>query len=64
MGEVGKAFVILRSGATLTEVELIAWAREQMANYKVPRSIQFVDAFPLNATGKVLKYELRAHAAD
>ena len=60
MGEVGKAFVILRPGATLTAPELITWAREQMANYKVPRSVQFVDAFPLNATGKVLKYELRA----
>jgi acyl-CoA synthetase (AMP-forming)/AMP-acid ligase II len=63
MGEVGMAFVILRSGAALTAHDLIAWSREQMANYKVPRSVRFVDAFPLNATGKVLKYELRAQAA-
>jgi acyl-CoA synthetase (AMP-forming)/AMP-acid ligase II len=63
MGEVGMAFVIRREGATLTAEELVAWSREQMANYKVPRSVRFVEAFPLNATGKVLKYELRERAA-
>ncbi len=42
---------------------MIAWCRERMANYKVPRSIRIVDAYPLNATGKVLKYELRAQAS-
>ena len=41
----------------------IAWCRERMANYKVPRRVRVVDAFPLNATGKVLKYELRTLAA-
>jgi acyl-CoA synthetase (AMP-forming)/AMP-acid ligase II len=59
LGEVGKAFVVPRAGATIDEAELIAWAREQMANYKVPRSVEVVDALPLNATGKVLKYVLR-----
>ena len=39
--------------------ELLAWCREEMANYKVPRSVVVVDALPLNASGKVLKYELR-----
>jgi acyl-CoA synthetase (AMP-forming)/AMP-acid ligase II len=63
MGEVGMAFVVLRPGGALDEAELIAWARERMANYKVPRAVRVVDALPLNATGKVLKYELRALAA-
>ena len=39
---------------------LIAWCREQMANYKVPRRVEVVPELPLNASGKVLKYELRA----
>jgi acyl-CoA synthetase (AMP-forming)/AMP-acid ligase II len=59
LGEVGVAFVVLRPGATLDEAELIAWSRERMANYKVPRRVVVVDALPMNATGKVLKYELR-----
>ena len=46
-----------------TDAELIAWCREKMANYKVPRRVEFVDALPLNASGKVLKIELRARAA-
>ncbi|MDH4611497.1 FadD3 family acyl-CoA ligase [Pseudomonas sp. BN102] len=59
-GEVGKAYVILRPGASLAADELIAWSRARMANYKVPRSVQFVAVLPLNAAGKVLKGELRA----
>lgn len=59
MGEVGKAFVVRHPGATVTERALIDWAREAMANYKVPRSIVFVDELPRNASGKVLKIELR-----
>lgn len=58
-GEVGKAYVILRPGARLAADELIAWSRTRMANYKVPRSVQFVAVLPLNAAGKVLKGELR-----
>ncbi len=59
LGEVAKAFVVPRAGATVDEAEVIAWSREHMANYKVPRSVEVVDALPLNATGKVLKYVLR-----
>lgn len=59
MGEVGMAFVVPRPGATPTPDELIAWCRETMANFKAPRYVEIVDALPLNATGKVLKYELR-----
>lgn len=59
LGEVGRAFVVLRPGATASETELIAWSRENMANYKVPRSFVLVKDLPRNAAGKVLKTELR-----
>jgi acyl-CoA synthetase (AMP-forming)/AMP-acid ligase II len=62
MGEVGVAFVVPRSGGSVDADVLIAWARERMANYKVPRRVAVVDALPLNASGKVLKHELRASA--
>ncbi|CAO5239386.1 hypothetical protein FAGKG844_270033 [Frankia sp. AgKG'84/4] len=53
------AFVIPRTGATVTAADIITWSRERMANYKVPRRVEVVDALPLNATGKVVKFELR-----
>jgi acyl-CoA synthetase (AMP-forming)/AMP-acid ligase II len=59
LGEVGCAFVIARPGERVDPDELIAWCRERMANYKVPRRIEIVDAFPVNATGKVDKVRLR-----
>ena len=58
-GEVGKAFIVPVAGAKLTPEAIIAWCREHMANYKVPRRVEIVDALPMNASGKVLKYELR-----
>ena len=63
MGEVGMAFVVPRPGETVDAEQLIAWCREQMANYKVPRHVEVVDALPLNASGKVLKFELRDRGA-
>jgi HIP---CoA ligase len=66
LGEVGIAFVVPRPAAdpgTLGE-ELVSWARETMANYKVPRRVEVIDALPLNASGKVLKTELRARLAE
>jgi long-chain acyl-CoA synthetase len=57
-GEEIKAIVIRNAGATVTEDELIAWAKEQMAGYKYPRLVSFVDALPMTATGKILKREL------
>jgi acyl-CoA synthetase (AMP-forming)/AMP-acid ligase II len=60
LGEVGKAFVVLEPGPPLDPAELIEWSRTQMANFKAPRTIEFLDALPLNATGKVVKDELRA----
>ncbi|HEY6870962.1 MAG TPA: AMP-binding protein [Novosphingobium sp.] len=62
LGQVGRAFVVRRPGSELTEAEVIAWCRNEMANYKVPRSVRFLDALPLNASGKVAKIELRAMA--
>ena len=59
LGEVGMAFVVPRPGATTSGDDLIAWARDQMANYKVPRVVELVDELPLNATGKVMKDVLR-----
>jgi acyl-CoA synthetase (AMP-forming)/AMP-acid ligase II len=62
LGEVGMAFVVLRPGATTSGPEIVEWSREQMANYKVPRVVEFVDELPLNATGKVMKDVLRRNA--
>lgn len=63
MGEVGMAFVVPAPGKAVDPGELIAWCREHMANYKVPRRIEVVSALPTNASGKVLKYELRRQGA-
>lgn len=59
MGEVGKAFVVPRQGAKVTPQNVIAWCRENMANYKVPRYVAVVNALPMNSVGKVLKFQLR-----
>ena len=60
MGEVGCACVVLRQGQQMDEAGLILWAREHMANYKVPRMVRFYEALPVNASNKVAKNELRA----
>jgi long-chain acyl-CoA synthetase len=57
-GEEIKAVVIRQSGATVTEAELVAWGREQMAAYKYPRIVEFVETLPMTATGKLLKRAL------
>ncbi len=57
-GEEIKAFVILNDGASVTEDELIAWSKEQMAAYKYPRIVSIVDSLPMTATGKLLKRAL------
>ena len=61
-GEVGHAFVVRSSGSAITEDEVIAWCRANIAGYKIPAGITFVDALPRNSQGKVLKQELRAIA--
>ena len=67
LGEVGMA-VVVPSGAVGAdgadlEAELLAWAKERLANFKVPRSVVTVESLPLNASGKVLKRELRERYA-
>jgi HIP---CoA ligase len=57
LGQVGKAFVV--PNGSLNADEVIAWSRERMAGFKVPRFVQFVEELPLNATGKVIKDQLR-----
>jgi HIP---CoA ligase len=63
LGEVGMAFVVRRPGAVTTADDLIAWARREMANYKVPRRVEFVRALPRNASGKVVKGDLRGRTS-
>ena len=60
LGEVAKAFVVLDAGAPIEPAEIVEWARGEMANFKAPRSVVLLDALPVNATGKVVKDELRA----
>ncbi len=62
LGEVGMAFVVLRPGASASPDEIVAWSRVQMANYKVPRQVELVDELPRNATGKIVKQQLRDRA--
>ncbi len=63
-GQVGKAFIVTKSAedggrAAVTAAEIIAWSRDRMAGFKVPRYVEFLDELPLNATGKVMKDRLR-----
>ncbi len=60
LGEVGKAFVVRAEGAALTEADVVAFAKERLANFKVPRQVAFTDSLPRNLSGKVLKTELRS----
>jgi long-chain acyl-CoA synthetase len=58
-GETVIAFVALRSGHTVAEAELIAFARERLADYKLPESIRFQDALPRSPSGKIQRRTLR-----
>lgn len=62
LGEVGFAYVLATSGSTADPKQIIAWAKENMANFKAPKYVEVVDELPLNASGKVLKFELRDRA--
>ena len=63
-GETVKAFVSLRAGQSVTDAELIAFAKERMAAYKYPRQVEFLDEIPKTVTGKLLRRELRARPHD
>jgi long-chain acyl-CoA synthetase len=59
-GEEVKAYIVLKPGSSLTVEALVAWSKEQMAAYKYPRIVEFREALPMTATGKILKKELKA----
>jgi fatty-acyl-CoA synthase len=63
-GEIGKAFVVLKAGHTLTEEALLQHIRYHLAGYKVPRSVEFRDKLPVSAAGKILKRVLIGDAAE
>jgi len=62
MGEVAMAYIVPTAGSDITAEKVAAWCKQNMANYKVPRRIEIIDALPLNATGKVMKFVLRDRA--
>ena len=62
MGEVAMAYIVAKAGSELTAEKVVAWCKQNMSNYKVPRRVEIIDAFPLNATGKVMKFVLRDRA--
>jgi acyl-CoA synthetase (AMP-forming)/AMP-acid ligase II len=63
LGEVGMAFIVPAPGAGLTPESVIAFCRENMANYKVPRRVEIVDVLPTNASGKIMRFALREGAS-
>ncbi|MGB9734787.1 MAG: class I adenylate-forming enzyme family protein [bacterium] len=64
MGEEAKAFIVLKPGETATEDEIKNYARSKLAEFKVPKYIEFVDDLPKNIIGKILKKELRAREKE
>ena len=58
-GEEVKACVVLHKGKEISDTDLIAWTKEHIAAYKYPRIIEFMEALPMSATGKILKKELK-----
>ena len=62
-GEIPKAYILLEEGATTDSREIIKFAKEKLAHFKVPRSVEFVTEFPLSGTGKILRRVLRDRAA-
>ena len=61
-GEIPKAYIQLNDGAEANERDIIKFAKEKLAHFKVPRSVEFVDEFPLSGTGKILRRVLRERA--
>ena len=62
LGEVGRAYVVTRPGHALDEAQVLAFCRERLANYKVPRQVVFRADLPRNPSGKPLKRQLREEA--
>ncbi|WP_165062095.1 AMP-binding protein [Adlercreutzia sp. ZJ154] len=63
-GEEAMAWIIMKAGEEADEVEMRSYMEERLAHHKVPRYIKYVDAFPMNAAGKVLKYKMREQAIE
>ncbi len=63
-GESGKAFIVLRPGATLTREAILDYCRERLAKFKIPKHVAFLDALPLSDSGKILKKQLRSMSHD
>jgi long-chain acyl-CoA synthetase len=59
-GEVPKALVVRKPDVAVTEEEIISFARERLAGFKTPKSVDWIDALPRNPSGKILKKDLRA----
>jgi fatty-acyl-CoA synthase len=59
-GEVGKACVVMKPDAAASPEELVLWLKERLAAYKIPKSVEILDALPLSGMGKILKRELRS----
>ena len=62
-GQIPKAYIILEDGAEASDRDIIRYAKEKLAHFKVPRSVEFVTEFPLSGTGKILRRVLRDRAA-
>jgi fatty-acyl-CoA synthase len=54
-----RAIVVRKPGAEVSADEIIAYARQRIANYKTPKSVEFIDVLPRNASGKILRRQLR-----
>ncbi|MDE8346850.1 MAG: fatty acid--CoA ligase, partial [Acidocella sp.] len=63
LGQVGRAFIIRQPDEKLDEPTILSWCKINIANYKIPRSIVFVEELPMNATGKVVKAKLRSYSS-
>ena len=62
-GQIPKAYIMLEEGAKTEERDIIRFAKEHLAHFKVPRRVEFVTEFPLSGTGKILRRVLRDRAA-
>ncbi len=63
-GESVKAFIVLKEGDNMTSEEVVEFCTQHLARYKRPRHVEFINALPRNAVGKVLKRELRSRQID
>ena len=63
-GETVKAFIVVKEGESLTEEEVVKYCKENLAAYKVPKLIEFVDELPKSVVGKILRRKLREMEQD